>query len=498
MNGTATTAASAASRRGDTDLFPYRLSLPRTLVPKADFLVTIGMLGDIIMILAGLALGFWLRFDSHLINVGNESASLVFGDYAGLMLIGAVFLLVTFGYLQLYNPRKIPGLRDAAMIVLKGTTFWLFAFISVSLALKFQPTISRVYVFTAYLSCLASVLFWRWLYSRLLRANAIAITLRKRILFVGWTPEAGRIADLIGRDPDRPYEVAGWIPAPLDRRDHQAPERIAELGNCTQLPGLLHQHDIDVVILTDPRQGYDEIVKLSNICEKELVEFKIVPSYFQILLSGLKLEPISGVPILGLAELPLNRLVNRALKRTVDVLGAGLGLLLSAPIILICGILIWLESPGPIFYRQIRTGRNGRSFRIIKLRSMKLDAETASGARWAQKDDPRRLRIGAFLREWNLDEVPQFWNVLKGEMSLVGPRPERPELILNFKDQIPHYNARLASKPGLTGWAQINGLRGDTSLEERVRYDLHYLENWSLWFDLQTMIQTFFKRDNAY
>jgi exopolysaccharide biosynthesis polyprenyl glycosylphosphotransferase len=342
------------------------------------------------------------------------------------------------------------------------------------------------------------MLFWRWLYSRLLRANAVATSLRKRILFIGWTPEATRIADLIRRDPDRPYEVAGWIPAPLDRRDHGAPASVAELGNCTQLPGLLHQHEIDVVILTDPRQGYDEIVRLSNICEKELVEFKIVPSYFQILLSGLKLEPISGVPILGLAELPLNRLVNRALKRTVDVLGALIGLLLSAPIILICGILIRIESPGPIFYRQIRTGRNGRSFRIIKLRSMRLDAEAGSGARWAQKDDPRRLRIGAFLREWNLDEVPQFWNVLKGEMSLVGPRPERPELILNFKDQIPHYNARLASKPGLTGWAQINGLRGDTSLEERVRYDLHYLENWSLWFDIQTMIQTFFKRDNAY
>jgi exopolysaccharide biosynthesis polyprenyl glycosylphosphotransferase len=193
----------------------------------------------------------------------------------------------------------------------------------------------------------------------------------------------------------------------------------------------------------------------------------------------------------------LDRLFNRMLKRTMDIIGATIGLTLSAPIMLVCGILIYLESPGPIFYRQIRTGRNGRNFTIFKLRSMRLDAEKGTAC-WTQKDDPRRLKTGAFMREWNLDEVPQFWNVLKGEMSLVGPRPERPELIANFKHQIPHYNARLASKPGLTGWAQVNGLRGDTSLVERVRYDLHYLENWSLWFDLQTMFLTFFKRQNAY
>jgi len=250
-------------------------------------------------------------------------------------------------------------------------------------------------------------------------------------------------------------------------------------------------------VLADLGLCFEEIVSLSNLCEKELVQFKIIPSYFQILVSGLQLEPISGVPVLGVSELPLDRLFNRVLKRTVDIVGGAVGLILSVPIIVGCGILIYLESPGPVFYRQVRTGRNGRNFKLIKLRSMRLDAEKGTAC-WTQKDDPRRLRIGAFLRKWNLDEVPQFWNVLKGEMSLVGPRPERPELIANFKHQIPHYNARLASKPGLTGWAQINGLRGDTSLVERVRYDLHYLENWSLWLDFQTMLLTFFKRQNAY
>jgi exopolysaccharide biosynthesis polyprenyl glycosylphosphotransferase len=489
----------APARTGDTDLFPYRLSLPRACLFRRDFLIALAVLGDLAMVLGGLSLGYWLRFRSGWVTLGNEPAGLVFGDYAGLIGLGVVLLLVTFGYLQLYNSRKIPSFRKSALIVLKGATFWLFAFAGLSLVMKLQPPISRVYLVCSYAACLGAVLSWRWLYHHLLlRTPAIARTLRQRILFVGWTPESERMTSLVARDPEQAYAVAGWIPAPLSRREFHAMPGVPELGTCADLPALLHKHDIDVVILADLGVGYDEIVTLSNLCEKELIEFKIIPSYFQILLSSLKLEPVSGVPVLGVSELPLDRLVNRFLKRAVDIIGGTVGLMLSAPIIAVCGALIYLESPGSIFYRQVRTGRNGRNFHIYKLRSMRLDAESGIGARWATKDDPRRLRIGAFLREWNLDEVPQFWNVLKGEMSLVGPRPERPELIQNFKHRVPHYNARLASKPGMTGWAQVNGLRGDTSLEERVRFDLFYLENWSLWFDIQMLVQTFFKRENAY
>jgi exopolysaccharide biosynthesis polyprenyl glycosylphosphotransferase len=492
MNTNATTAQPSLA-----GLLPYDLALPRAAFRRIDFLLTLAILGDLTMVFAGLVLGYWVRFNSGWIWLGNEPRNLVFSDYAGLIGIGAVFLLLTFGYMRLYNARKIPRFREAALIIFKATTFWLFAFLSLNLVLKFQPTISRIYLLSSYIACLAAVLLWRWLFHRLLRCDTIAKALRQRVLFVGWTPEASRLTGLIEKDPGHPYQVVGWIPAPLSHRNFSTPPTVPELGDCTQLTTLLKRHEIDVVILADLGLVFDEIVALANICEKELVQFKIIPSYFQILVSGLKLEPISGVPILGVSELPLDRLVNRLLKRAVDILGAVVGLILSAPIIAVCGLLVYLESPGSIFYTQVRTGRNGKNFKIIKLRSMRLDAEK-SGAQWAQQDDPRRLKIGAFMREWNLDEVPQFWNVLKGEMSLVGPRPERPELIANFKHQIPHYNARLASKPGLTGWAQVNGLRGNTSLVERVRYDLFYLENWSLWFDLQTMILTFFKRQNAY
>ena len=339
---------------------------------------------------------------------------------------------------------------------------------------------------------------WRYCFYRLCRSEPIAKNMRQRIVFIGWNEETDKLANAIRQAPDHPYEIAGCLAAPKNGFLIDPPPDIKQFGQFDQLNELLPSGNVNMVVLADLDFETQEITALANHCEKEYVQFKVIPSYFQILVSGLQLETISGVPILGVTELPLDRLTNRIIKRAVDVVGGLAGLMLAIPLILIFGGIVFLESPGAIFYRQVRTGRNGRDFKIIKIRSMRLDAETKGGAQWAQEGDPRRLKIGAFMREWNIDEVPQFWNVLKGEMSLVGPRPERPELIVNFKDDIPHYNARHASKPGITGWAQVNGLRGNTSLTERVRYDLYYLENWSLWLDFQIMLLTFFKRDNAY
>jgi exopolysaccharide biosynthesis polyprenyl glycosylphosphotransferase len=227
------------------------------------------------------------------------------------------------------------------------------------------------------------------------------------------------------------------------------------------------------------------------------VQFKVIPSYFQTFNSGLHLEHVSGVPVLGVSKLPLDHVFNRIIKRAIDVVGAIIGLIISIPIIFIFGHLIRRESPGPIFYSQIRCGKGGKNFRLYKLRSMKLDAETR-GAAWTRENDPRRLKIGEAMRRWNIDEVPQFWNVLVGDMSLVGPRPERPEHIHRFKEQIPHYNARHYFKPGLTGFAQVYGMRGDTDLNARVRYDIYYLENWSVFLDIMIMVRTFFIQSGAY
>jgi exopolysaccharide biosynthesis polyprenyl glycosylphosphotransferase len=254
---------------------------------------------------------------------------------------------------------------------------------------------------------------------------------------------------------------------------------------------------MDIAILADFSMSMDEIIGMVNQCEMEFVQFKVIPSYFQTFTSSLRLETIGGFPVLGVSELPLDRFVNRLTKRGIDIVGAIVGLLLSVPLMAIFGALVYRESPGPIFYRQERMGRNGRTFDIFKIRSMRMCAEE-NGAQWAKENDPRRLRVGAFMRKWNIDEVPQFFNVLKGDMSLVGPRPERPELISSFKFQVPHYHARHTCLPGMTGWAQVNGWRGDTSLEERIRFDIWYIENWSIGLDIRILILTFRPQKNAY
>jgi exopolysaccharide biosynthesis polyprenyl glycosylphosphotransferase len=224
----------------------------------------------------------------------------------------------------------------------------------------------------------------------------------------------------------------------------------------------------------------------------------MVPEYFPALNSGLQVQTVSGVPLLGVSELPLDRTRNRVIKRAVDIFGAIVGLALSAPIIFVFGVMVYIESPGPVFYWQRRTSRAGRTFSICKVRSMRINAESGTGAVWCKKEDDRRLKIGAFMRKYNIDELPQFWNVFTGDMSLVGPRPERPELIEKFKDEIPNYNARHEVRAGLTGWAQIHGLRGDTDLSKRIEADLYYLENWSLMLDLYCIAATVFNHKNGH
>jgi exopolysaccharide biosynthesis polyprenyl glycosylphosphotransferase len=270
------------------------------------------------------------------------------------------------------------------------------------------------------------------------------------------------------------------------------------LGSFDKLDEILDEHLIDIIVVADLDLPRDELGRIASTCERRYVDFKVIPSFFQVFVSSLRMQTVSGVPLLGIEKIPLNSLPRQMLKRAVDLVGAIVGLILSAPIIAVLAALVRKESPGPVFYKQVRTGLHGESFTIYKLRSMRPDAESGSGPQWAVAADPRRLRIGAFMREWNLDELPQFWNILIGDMSLVGPRPERPELIKQFEREIPHYNPRHEVRPGLTGWAQVNGLRGNTSLVERIRYDLYYIENWSFWFDIQIMILTFFRRQNAY
>ena len=276
-----------------------------------------------------------------------------------------------------------------------------------------------------------------------------------------------------------PYEIVACAPNRKGHFTSPPPAGIPTLRSYQDVSLLCERGLVDIVILADGRRADEDVFELARECEKKMVDFMVIPSGFQILLSCLELNTISGVPLLGVTKLPLNNPFNWALKRAIDIVGSLVGLILSAPIIALYALLVYLESPGPVFYRQLRVGRRGRHFYILKIRSMKLDAEHASGPRWATRFDERTLKIGAFMRRWNIDELPQFWNVLKGDLSLVGPRPERPELIKRFREEVLYYNARHNIIPGMTGWAQVNGFRGDTDLSERIRCDIYYIENWN-------------------
>jgi exopolysaccharide biosynthesis polyprenyl glycosylphosphotransferase len=473
--------------------FPTRAERARRGREVGQQLVAVAFTGDVLLILNALLLSFYIRFQTPIREWGINSRPDVH-DYLGYIILASVLYVGMLCYGGVYDHRNLLKLRILITRILKWSVAWVGLILLASFMVKFEPPVSRVFCVMAWVVTPSVLVIWRSVFQLLLIRTSAVSGLRQRVVFVGWNQHAARLAQSFSRSPGSGYEAIGYIHGHADERTEIS---IPYLGSIEEAERIISSVAIEILILADLDYERERILQLANACEREMVEFKVVPSYFEILVSGLHLETVGGIPVLGVSRLPLDRIVNRAIKRGIDIVGGTVGLLLSLPIVAIFGAIVYSESPGPIFYRQRRSGRNGKLFDIIKIRSMRLDAEQDGKVGWTIQNDPRRLRVGAFMRKWNIDEVPQFWNVLKGEMSLVGPRPERPELVARFKHDIPHYNARHNAKPGITGWAQIHGLRGNTDLEERVNYDVWYMENWSLILDFQIMAMTFFKRQNA-
>lgn len=254
----------------------------------------------------------------------------------------------------------------------------------------------------------------------------------------------------------------------------------------------------DEVILLDSSFSREKIPELVVDCEDKMITFKVAADFYGLMSQNVDVEYLSAVPLVGFRDLPLDDAANRFIKRIFDLVGAFLILLITLPFWVVLAILIKLEDGGPIFYAQERVGRDQKVFNLLKFRTMRVNAEKDTGPVWTTVDDKRRTKLGNFLRRWNIDELPQLLNVLTADMSLVGPRPERPHFVDQFRETIPRYMARHKIKSGLTGWAQVNGFRGNTSIVERTKYDLYYAENWSLLFDLEILAMTVFAFKNAY
>jgi Undecaprenyl-phosphate glucose phosphotransferase len=264
------------------------------------------------------------------------------------------------------------------------------------------------------------------------------------------------------------------------------------LGTLEDAGEVLQRERVDQLYVALPLDEHVKMLALVENANRELLDIKVVPDLLQVIALRARLEDLDGIPIINLHDVPL-RGFNAVLKRVIDVTLSGAALLGISPLLLAVGALIRWSSPGPALYRQERMSLDGKSFFVWKLRSMRVGAELETGPVWAEENDPRVTPIGRWLRRFSIDELPQLWNVLKGDMSLVGPRPERPFFVDQFKHRIPQYMLRHKVKAGLTGWAQVNGWRGNTSLEKRIEYDLYYIENWSVGLDLKILWLTLVK-----
>lgn len=347
--------------------------------------------------------------------------------------------------------------------------------------------INESILLTGWLGAIVGATFLRLIHHMILTAlRARGIDVR-RVVIVG-AREPGRVVlDTIRRRPEMGYRVTGFI-------SNSVPvgtlvEGVPVLGRTAAMGRVVRATHADEVIIALSGRTSTEVLELVSLAEDESVDIKLYPDAFQLITNNdISIGDVSGLPLVGIRNVALDSPANQVMKRALDILVASIVMTFGSPIMLLIALLIKLESHGPVFFVQERVGLDGKAFPTFKFRTMRVDAPRIGN--WTTKDDPRITTLGRFLRRYSLDELPQFINVIRGEMSVVGPRPEQPIWVERFSQSIPRYMRRHKQKAGITGWAQVNGLRGDTSIEERTRYDLYYVENWSLWFDVKIIIKT--------
>lgn len=410
-----------------------------------------------------------------------------FPNYLGVMGIQIVTVVTAFFFYRLYHRKRALSHIDEFYSLFAASSIGTIIAVAFSyFVFKNNPDYPRLMIAYAWVLTILLTTLGRLTHARLqwaLQARGIA---EQRALIVG-TGEVGQmIFSAIRRSPGLGYRVVGFLGNDAPAEDLGAPL----LGTTKELAALMKEHEVDEVIIALPEASHDEILPLISDCRQERVTIKVFPDVFQILASEVSVADLGGLPLLTVRDIAL-RGWKLTLKRAMDLLVSAVGLVVLSPLMLLMALLIKLDSKGPVFYAQERMGLDSVPFQMVKFRSMKEGAEDETGPVWAAKQDPRCTRAGVFLRRFSLDELPQLINVLLAEMSLVGPRPERPIFVEQFKQLVPRYMERHQEKAGMTGWAQVNGLRGDTSIVERTKYDLYYIENWSLLFDLKIILKTF-------
>jgi exopolysaccharide biosynthesis polyprenyl glycosylphosphotransferase len=431
-------------------------------------------------------------------QAASHPAQPTFAPYGRVTPVLLVLTAVLFYGLGVYRTRRFRSLRRELQAVLEGSGAVVFAVMAASFFYR-DFEYSRMHM--VYFGLCMTVLLTaeRLAVRRVLRALRARGLALSRFLLVGDSPLAASFYQRWQRHEDTGFQLVGLV-TPGPTVETPALRGLPHLGTVARLREILDTHPAEQVISALTMRQYEAADDVTRVLADHFVDLRIVPDLGGAMPLHTEAETFDGLPVIAVSQGPLQGW-SQVFKRTVDLAGSVVALVLFSPLFLIVPALIKLTSPGPVFYVQERMGWNGKTFRMLKFRTMRSDAEQQSGPVWAKEGDVRTTPLGRVLRRTSLDEIPQFLNVLAGDMSLVGPRPERPVFIHHFRKEIPHYMARHKVKAGITGWAQVNGWRGNTSLEKRIEFDLFYISNWSIGFDFRILAMTVFKgffHRNAY
>lgn len=441
----------------------------------------LNVLTDAILFYSMLPAAYWLRFEVMHGGIPNVRLS-------SYLRVGAAITLVQlfiYAALGIYQTSRTLRIRTEITRLIKASILgallllgWLF--------LEHGEHYSRWVLALFFLLSTGAVVCKHAVVRRVLR------TMRKRgrnlkyVLIIGGGKNAKLYLDTIREDREIGYQSVGYI-----ARCAETDISLPYLGDYEALENTLERTRPDEAISAIEREDYELTPHIIECCEKAGVKLSIIPFYMDYMPARPQFDDLNGIPLLNIRRIPLDSFANAFIKRAMDIAGALAMLCVLSPAMLICAIGVKLSSPGPILFRQNRVGLNKREFTLLKFRTMRVNPEEDSA--WSKQEDPRRTRLGSFLRKVSLDELPQLFNVLRGDMSLVGPRPEIPHFVDQFKEEIPLYMVRHLVRPGMTGWAQIHGFRGDTPIKERVEHDIWYIENWSVWLDIRILLATVFR-----
>lgn len=452
---------------------------------------------DVLIVIISYAVAWFLHFEIFN-DFGPEVGILPMESYMRALIVIVPAYILLYYYCNVYKPQRTSGYGREIYSIFCANTIGLVAIIVLLYIVKLNDYSRKMffifYVLNIGLTSLSRLIVRKTL--RTLRAKGRNL---KHILLAGYSRAGEEYINRILGNPEWGYVVCGilddFVPAGTLYRG------IKVLGRIDNLHEILPENELDEIAITLSLKDYDRLEEIVSICEKFGVHTKFIPDYNSMIPSRPYTEDLMGLPVINIRYVPLSNTLNSMAKRLVDIVGSLAGIVITSPIMLIAAIAVKISSPGPVIFKQERVGLHSKSFYMYKFRSMEQQKPSEEQKAWTVKNDPRVTGIGRILRKTSLDELPQLFNILRGDMSLVGPRPERPHFVEKFKEEIPRYMVKHQVRPGLTGWAQVNGYRGDTSIRKRIEYDLYYIENWSMLLDIKIIFRTFFTgfiNKNAY